>query len=83
MSREDIWTEERRKKVFEMAQKGMSGAQIGRVLGVTRNSVIGQISRHRGKYDPVKKDRQTAKSAGSAFFSGATQPRRFSWESEA
>lgn len=40
-----IWNEELEKNLIDLWNKGISTAEIGRILGVTKNSVIGKAHR--------------------------------------
>jgi len=73
-----IWSQERREEIFTLSKTGLSASQVAKRVKVTKNAVIGQLSRHVPR--AVKKDKQTAKSVGSAVFVGPSAPRRFSWE---
>lgn len=48
------WTPELEKIVMDMARSGMSCAEIGRQMGMTRGKVLGKIARMKG---PVNRER--------------------------
>lgn len=50
------WPEEREMKLKACAATGMSASEIGKVLGVTRNAVIGKARRCGIKLNPPNRD---------------------------
>lgn len=72
MKRKMDWTPEKKRLVFDMIEKGMTGKEIADVMGVTRGSIMGLKFREyngevvRKKPPPaVKKDEEKLLKAGT------------------
>ena len=74
------WPEERRQRMFALRDSGFSAGEIAKTMGTTRNTIIGQLARHRAP--KIRRDPETARTGGAAGFDGPSPPRRFSWEME-
>jgi GcrA cell cycle regulator len=49
------WTTERISKLIELHNQGLTASQVGKLMGVSRNAVIGKVSRLRHAGVPALK----------------------------
>ena len=65
-----IWTDEAVEELKKMWDKGMTTGQIAKVLGVTKNSIIGKVHRLclTARPSPIKKSTGQSNSGILLFF---------------